>query len=71
VKDYTQQIANNFSEHVVDEEQVELMKSTRVRCRILAEQINEDMPECREKSIALTKLKEVMFWINAGIARRE
>lgn len=26
-------------------------------------------PPCREQSLALTKLEEVMFWANAAIAR--
>lgn len=31
--------------------------------------INEIVPPGREQSLALTKLEEVMFWANAGIAR--
>lgn len=28
-----------------------------------------NIPECREKSLAITKLEEYMFWANAAIAR--
>ena len=35
----------------------------------LAALINENVNDCREKSLALTKLEEVLFFANAGIAR--
>lgn len=35
----------------------------------LAALINENVTDCREKSLALTKLEEVLFFANAGIAR--
>jgi hypothetical protein len=34
-----------------------------------AEYINLQVPEGREKALAITKLEEVMMWANAGIAR--
>ncbi len=37
----------------------------------LAYLIQNAVPECREKALALTKLEEAIFWANAGIARRE
>lgn len=33
--------------------------------------INTLVPNCQEKDLALTKLEEVMFWGNAGIARNQ
>jgi hypothetical protein len=37
----------------------------------LAELISESCPPSRERSLAITKLEEVIMWANAGIARRE
>lgn len=36
--------------------------------RTLAE-IDDVVPDCREKSIVITELETAMFWANAGIAR--
>ena len=43
--------------------------SVREACRVLANHINERVPDGREKSLAITHLELVMFWGNAGIAR--
>jgi hypothetical protein len=43
--------------------------SARQSCWQLADQLNELLPEGREKALAITKLEEVMFWANAAIAR--
>jgi hypothetical protein len=43
--------------------------SIRQQCRQLADALNEQLPNGREKSTAITKLEEVMFWGNAALAR--
>jgi hypothetical protein len=35
-----------------------------------AEMIDEFCPDCRETSLAITKLEEVVMWANAAMARR-
>jgi hypothetical protein len=42
----------------------------REDCLRLAKLIDELLPNCREKSTAVTNLEQVMFWSNAGIARQ-
>lgn len=43
----------------------------RNRCADLAVELNQLLPEGREKSLAITHLEEVMFWSNAAIARNK
>ncbi|MEO3974358.1 hypothetical protein [Streptomyces sp. CAU 1734] len=50
-------------------DKAEAHSDVRSACRELAELLNRVLPEGREKSIAVTRLEEVMFWSNAAIAR--
>lgn len=63
-------IAHRFAFHAATtEEKRDEHTSVRQACRRLANELNERCPEGREKSLAITRLEEVMFWANAGIAR--
>jgi hypothetical protein len=42
----------------------------RADCLSLAETLNEALPDGREKSLAITKIEEAMFWANAALARQ-
>lgn len=53
----------------VDEALTGDMEIIRDGATVLAMRIEAVVPESRERSLALTKLEEVVFWANAGIAR--
>lgn len=63
-------IENRFAFHAAaSQEKCDEHTSVRQNCRQLADFINENVPEGREKSLAITHLEETMFWANAAIAR--
>lgn len=64
-------IKNRFTYHKPKEGDAFKFIAIRNDARYLAETINGFVPESREKSLAMTKLEEVVMWSNAGIARQE
>lgn len=63
-------IAHRFAFHpATTDEKRDAHTSVRQQCRQLADSLNEQLPEGREKSLAITHLEEVMFWGNAALAR--
>lgn len=69
--DMQRRIANNFQYHASNEEQGRRYDYLRAQLRALAYEIVECTPPGREQAVALTKLEEVGFWMNAAIARGE
>lgn len=64
-------IENNFTYHAPKEGQPEKYTAIREKAKELAYLIDEMCPESREKSLAMTKLEEMVMWANAAIARNE
>jgi hypothetical protein len=63
-------IENRFTYHPPSTpERVEAHEHCRQVHTTLARVLNAMLPEGREKSLAITKLEESMFWSNAAIAR--
>lgn len=62
-------LTNRFIFHKANEVKAEQHQTVRNLCYQLSVQLNELLPESREKSLTITKLEEVMFWANAAIAR--
>lgn len=65
-------IAHRFAFHAATTVEKKMEHaSVRVHCADLAHFIDENVPDGREKALAITKLEEVMFWANAAIARNK
>lgn len=64
-----QQIENNFSYHSPKEGQPQKYTDIRDKAKELAYLIDNECPNSREKSLAITKLEETVMWANAAIAR--
>ncbi len=62
-------IDNRFTYHAPMESQIKTYQDVRNIAKEFAMFLNESCPESREKSLAVTRLEEVVFWANASIAR--
>lgn len=62
-------IHHRFTYHAPDGEKVQRHENVRRMCRTLALNLNDLLPEGREKSLAITHLEEVSMWANAALAR--
>lgn len=66
----SEDIERRFRHHPpTTQEHVEAHENTREAFRGLAHQMNDTLPEGREKSLVLTHLEEGLMWANAALAR--
>lgn len=61
-------IQDRFLYHTINEEGKQLSGVAREEFTNLAAKVDLGLTDCREKSIAMTKLEEALMWINKGIA---
>ncbi len=60
-----------FAYHAPTAEQADRYGTLRDQARTMAMQIEILCPDSREKSLAITKLREATMWANASIACNE
>jgi hypothetical protein len=65
----TDDLEKRFTYHPPKPGQPELYHKIREGALMMAEYWDEHCPDSREKSLAITKLEEAVFWANAAIAR--
>lgn len=65
------EIEKRFTYHPPKEGQPFKYETMRVTAKEFANVIDIYCEDSREKSLALTKLEEAVFWANAAIARNE
>ena len=64
-------IDRNFTYHPPKSGQPERYAAIRAKAKELAELIDAECPQSRERSIAMTDLENCVMWANASIARNE
>ena len=64
-------IDRNFTYHPPKPGQPERYAAIRAKAKELAELIDAECPQSRERSIAMTDLENCVMWANAAIARNE
>lgn len=62
-------IENNFRSHELSDKNKWASNEIRQAAKRFAYLIERNVPNSREKSLAMTNLEQAVFWANAGIAR--
>lgn len=64
-------LKNRFTYHPPKDDQAIRYGMIKVKALDFADWIDVTAPDSREKSLAIIKLEEAVFWCNAAIARNE
>ena len=65
----TSDLENRFTYHPPSNRQAETYEALRAIALNYARTIDQQCPDSREKSLALTHLEQAVMWANAAIAR--
>ena len=66
-----EEMSKRFSYHPPHGDQPQRYETIRANAHDLGQFIDQNSPDSREKSLALTALEECVMWANAAIARNE
>ena len=64
-----QELDSRFTYHPPTHKKQAVYVEIRAKAKALAEYLMQNVPDGREKALALTKLEESVMWANAGVAR--
>ncbi len=64
-------LENRFTYHSPKGDQPERYGLIRANAKALAKLVEDKCPESRERSLAITKIEESVFWAQASIGRNE
>lgn len=67
----TPDLEHRFTYHPPKDGQAEIYQALRAIALNFARTIDQQCPDSREKSLALTHLEQAVMWANASIARRQ
>ncbi len=65
----TKRLDWDFNRHAPDPDLKYTHKIVRDKFHRVALELNDLIPDGREKSLMITKLEEALFWADAGVAR--
>lgn len=65
------ELDTRFDYHAPTPDRTRAHERVRSYLKQMAQEFDLTLPESREKTIAITKLEEAMFWANAAIARHD
>lgn len=64
------ELETRFTYHPPQPWQIPFYEEMRSKGLTLAEWVDQRLPDCREKALALTSIEQAIMWANAGMARR-
>lgn len=62
------ELTARFTAHPTSHDVGRSIDHLRNEFRLLAIEVLDTMPHCRERSLALTKLEEASMWVSKGLA---
>lgn len=62
-------LSQRFTHHPPDAARAQQHHDVRAVITSAAHELNDRLPEGREKALSLTRLEEALFWANAALAR--